>query len=99
MILTLINNDDEVTLSARERGHTYAATDVILGSFRVGDLPPIEYVVRYVEEHGGGGYVDETGYVLQSDVELVAWRYATKEEVERFETGPQAQAEEESIQS
>lgn len=78
--LTRINNDDELTLTPRQRGYTFSVSDVIVGTFADGSAR----VVRYESScFGGHGYFDAQGEPV--DGELVSWRYASSEEIEAYE--------------
>lgn len=93
---TTINWDDEVQLSAAERGHGYGDTDIIVGEFRRADPYDNNHItietVRYVESHGCGGYEDSSSNPIGRDVELRRWRYAADAEIEAYETATTEEA-------
>lgn len=86
MSMVHINRDDEINLSAYERGHRYGPTDIIVGVFEL-DGERSKHTVRFDGSPGGGcAYYEANGYPLEPMSELVLWRYATEEEIEVFES-------------
>jgi hypothetical protein len=74
-----INWDDELRLSARERGHTYGEGDVIRGVFE-DDEVRVALIVSVERHHGSLGYYTADGMPVRGTI--IAWEYVNPEELE-----------------
>jgi hypothetical protein len=89
-----IDRDDELPLTAAQRGHLYGETDIIVGEFLADpddSSTAFQRTVQFLRSCGGGsGYYDSTGDAVDARAELVRWRYANDVELDAYDAEVEA---------